>query len=93
MLSLTDTEGRASNTRGQTGQCLSMDTSTSQPDITPDVSEARNPTPKTLTANRLQTLLQMQKMDPFCKRIPKCLSNGKALQHETCSNVIAPLTY
>ena len=25
----------------------------------------------------------MQKTDPFCKRISKCLSNGKAPQHET----------
>ena len=25
----------------------------------------------------------MQKNDPFCKRISKCLSNGKAPQHET----------
>ena len=25
----------------------------------------------------------MQKTDLFCKRISKCLSNGKALKHET----------
>ena len=60
-----------------------MDTSTSQPDITPEVSEATDPTPKTLTSDRLQALLQMQKTDPFCNRISKCLSNGKAPQHET----------
>ena len=77
MLSVTDTDGPDFNTRTQTHQCLSTDTSTSQPDITPDVSEARDPTPKILTANRLQVLLQMQKNDPFCKRISKHLSNGK----------------
>ena len=83
MLSVTDTDGPAFNTRSQTCQCISTDTSTSQPGITPDVSEARDPTPKTLTADRLQALLQMQKTAPFCKRISKCLSNGKALQHES----------
>ena len=40
-------------------------------------------TPKSLTADRLQALLQMQKTDPFCKGISKCLSNRKAPQHET----------
>ena len=39
--------------------------------------------PKSLTAHRLQAPLQMQKTDPFCKRISKRLSNGKAPQHET----------
>ena len=83
ILSVTDTDGPAFNTRSQTHKHLSMDTSTLQSDITPDVSEARDPTPKTLTADRLQALLQMQKTNPFCKRISKCLSNGKAPQHET----------
>ena len=49
----------------------------------PEVSEEPNPTPKSMTADRLEALLQMQKTDPFCKRISKHLSNGKALQHET----------
>ena len=83
MLSVTDTDGPAFNTRSQTHQCLSMDTSTSPPNITPDVSEARDPTPKTPTANRLQALLQKQKTEPFWKRISKCLSRRKAPQHET----------
>ena len=39
-------------------------------------------TPKSLTADRLEALLQMRKTDPFCKRISKCLPNGKAPQHE-----------
>ena len=49
----------------------------------PKVSEVPDPTPKSLTADRLEALLQMQETDPFCKRISKCLSNGKAPQHET----------
>ena len=83
MLSITDTDEPAFNTRSQTHECLSMDTSTSQPNITPDVLEAKGPTPKSLTADRLQALLQMQITDPLCKRISKCLSNGKAPQHKT----------
>ena len=83
MLSVTNTDGPAFNTRSQTCQCLSLDTRTSQPDITPEVSEATGPIPKSLTADRLQALPQMQKTDPFCKRISKCLSNGKAPQPKT----------
>ena len=78
MLSATNTDEPAFNTRSQIHQSLSPDISTSQPNITPEVSEATDPAPKSLTADRLQALLQMQKTDPFCKRISKCLSNGKA---------------
>ena len=59
MLSATNTDGPAFNTRSQTHQHLSLDTSTLQPDVTPEVSEATDPTPKSLTADRLQALLQM----------------------------------
>ena len=85
MLSATNTDGPAFNTRSQTHQNLSLDTSPScpQPDVTPDVTEATNPTPKSLTADRLQALIQMKKTDPFCKQISKYLSNGKAPQHRT----------
>ena len=83
MLSVTDTDGPAFDTRNQTHQHLSLDTSTSKPDITPEVSEVTDPTTKTFTADRLQALLLMQTTDPFCKRISKCLSKGKAPQHET----------
>ena len=85
MLSATNTDGPAFNTRSQTHQHLFTDTSTpcSQPDVTADVTEATDPTPKSLTADRLQGLLQMQKTDPFCKQISKHLSNGKAPQHES----------
>ena len=48
----------------------------------PDIMPTSDPTPKPLTADRLETLLQMQKTDPFCKQISKHLSNGKAPKHE-----------
>ena len=60
-----------------------MDTSTVPPDVMPELSAAPYPTPKLLTADRLEALLQMQKTDPFCKRISKGLSNGNAPLHET----------
>ena len=40
-------------------------------------------TPKPLTADRLEALLQMQRTDPFCRHISKHLLNGKVPQHET----------
>ena len=83
MLSVSNTDGPAFNTRSQTQQHLAPDTSTVQPIITPEVSPVPTPTPKSLTVDRLEALIQMQKTNPFCKQISKCLSNGKALQHET----------
>ena len=83
LLSVTNSDGPAFNTRSQTHQCFSVNTSSSQPDIVPKVSEVPDPTPISLTADRLEALLQMQKTDPFCKRISKHLSNGKASQHKT----------
>ena len=83
MSSVTNADGPAFNTRSQTHQCLSSDTSTSQPDITSEVSDVTDPTQKSLTADRLEALLQMQKTDSFCKRISKHLSNAKAPQHES----------
>ena len=83
MLSVTYIDEPAFNTRSQTHQCLSPDTSTSQPDITPKVSEATDPKTKSLTADRLQALMYKQITDPLCKRISKCVLNRKASQHET----------
>ena len=71
MLTVTHTDGPAFNTRSQTKQDLTANNSTVPPDITPDVSPVTSPTPKTLTADRLEALLQMQKTDPFCKCISK----------------------
>ena len=78
MLTVTHTNTPAFNTRSWTKQDSTATTLTPHPDISPDT----NPTPKSLTADRLETLLQMQKSDLFCKCISKCLLNGKALQHE-----------
>ena len=83
MLSVSNTEGPAFNTRSQTQQCLASDSSTAQQDVTPDITPTPDPSPKSLTAGRLEALLQMQKPDPFCKWISNCLSNGKAPKHET----------
>ena len=79
MLSVTNTDGPAFNTRSQTCQYPSPDTPTSQPDITPEVSEAKDPTPKSLTVDRLQAVLQMQKRGPFCKEYPNIYQMGKHL--------------
>ena len=48
---------------------------TTQANATPEVSPDPTPTPKTLTVDRLEALLQMQKTNPFCKHISKHLSN------------------
>ena len=71
MLSVSNTDGPAFNTRRQTQKHLTLDTSIAQPSITLEGSPVPNPTPKSLTADRLETLLQMQKTDPFCKQITK----------------------
>ena len=83
MLSVSTTDGPAFNTSSQTQQCLAPDSSTAQPSVTPDRELTPDPTSKFLTADRLEALLQMQKTDPFCKQISKCLSNEKAPKHET----------
>ena len=48
----------------------------------PHISQDDTPTPKSLTANQRDALLQMQKTDSFCKHISKRLLNGKATHHE-----------
>ena len=83
MLSVSPTDGPAFNTRSQTQQHLAPDTPTAPPSITPDITSTPDPTPKSLTADRLKALLQMQKTDSFCKHISKQLSNGKAPKCET----------
>ena len=83
MVSVSNKDGPAFNTRSQTQQHLASDHSTAQQHVTPDITPTSDPTPKSLTADRLEALLQMQKTEPFCKCISKCLSNGKAPKHET----------
>ena len=83
MLTVTHTDGPASNTRSCTGKDSPDTTSTSHPNVSPKISPEATQTPKTLTVDRLEALLQMQRTDPFCRCISKCLLNGKAPQHET----------
>ena len=72
MLSATILHRSAFNTRSRTAQCSSSEDTTSQSDaVEPNVIDTPNTTPKSLTMDRLQALLQMQKMDPFCKQISK----------------------
>ena len=42
-----------------------------KPHITPNIASTPNPTSKSLTADRLEALLQMKKTDPFYKWISK----------------------
>ena len=51
LLSITKPDGPAFNTRSQTCQCLSTDTSTVPPDVMPYISTTPDPTPKMLTAD------------------------------------------
>ena len=82
MLTVMHTDGAACNTRS----CMKKDsagtTFTPHPDVTPNISPDTNQTPKSLTVDRLEALLQMQRTDSFCKHISKCLFNGKAPQHK-----------
>ena len=71
LLSVSNSDGQAFNTRSQTCQCLSTDTSKIPPDAMPDISMTPDPATKLLTADKLEALLQMQKTAPFCKRISK----------------------
>ena len=68
MLSATNLDGLAFNTRSRTAQHTSSEDTTSESDaVAPDVTDTPSTTPKSLTMDRLQALLQMQMMDPFCK--------------------------
>ena len=83
MLTVTHTDGPASNTRSHTRKDSPDTTSTPHPDVSPKISPETTPTLKLLIVDRLEALLQMQRTDLFCKCISKCLLNGKAPQHET----------
>lgn len=83
MLTVTHRDGPTFNTGSQTRQDSTSQHNTTQAGTTPEVSPDPIPTPKTLTTDRLEALLHMQKTNPFCKCISKHLSNGKAPQHGT----------
>ena len=71
-------DGPAFNTRSHT-QTTSDSTSVLHTDTAPHISQDDSTTTKSLTADCLDVLLQMQRTDPFCKCISKRLLNGKAL--------------
>ena len=69
----------AYNTRSRMAHHSLPEDTTPQTDVVaPDATDTQSTTPKSLTADRLEALLQMQKMDPFCKHISKQPANGKA---------------
>ena len=88
MLTATDHNGPAFNTRSRNAQCNITEDITPQPKadtVTPNiatVTDTPDATTKPLTEDRLHALLQMQRMDPFCKHSSKHLSNRKAPKHE-----------
>ena len=85
MLSATNLDGHTFNTRSRIAQPTTTEDRTTQPQsdgVTPDVSDTPSTTPKPLTTDRLQALLQMQRTDPFFKCISKWLLNGRVPKHE-----------
>ena len=82
MLTASSTDRPAFHTRSHTQHTSSSATSTPNPGTSPQISQESTTTPKPLTVDQLDALLQMQRMDPFCKHISKRLLNGKAPHHE-----------
>ena len=70
MLTASLNDGPAFHTRSHTWS-TSDPTSAPPTDPTPHISQDATPTPKSLTADHLDVLLQMQRTDPFCKCISK----------------------
>ena len=87
VLTATNHDGPAFNTRGRTAQHNITEDLTPQPkadSVTPDITTVTDTPyamPKLLTEDRLHALLQMQRTDPFCKHISKNLSNGQGPKH------------
>ena len=71
MLMATHNEGPAFNTRSHKQNTSPDTTSIPHPDVSPQISQETTPTPKLLTVDRLEALLQMQRTDPFCKHVFK----------------------
>ena len=82
MLTASSTDGPAFHTRSCTQNTYSNTTSIPHLNTAPQISQEPTTAPKLLTADCLETLLQMQKTDPFCKCISKRLLNGKVPCHE-----------
>ena len=82
MLTASVNDGPAFHTRSYT-QSTSDSASTPLGMPQPHISQDNNPTPKSLTDDHQEALLQMQCTDPFCKCISKRLLNGKAPHHKS----------
>ena len=82
MLTASVPDGPAFHTRSHT-QSASDSASTPQVIPQPHISQDNDPTPKSLTDDCWEALLQMQCTDPFCKCISKRLLNGRAPHHES----------
>ena len=93
MLSVSNLDGPAFITRCQTQQCPAPDPSTAQPSITPDIMSTPDPTPKSLTADRLESLLQMQKADPSASRFLNIYQMGKCLNTKQNSSPMSEDSY
>ena len=82
MLTASVNDGLAFHTRSCTQS--TSDTTPKTPVMPqPHISQDGNPTPKSITDDCQDALLQMQCTDPFCKCISKQLLNGKAPHHES----------
>ena len=81
MLTAYFNDGPAFYTRSHTQSTLNS-TSALHTDTAPHISQDASSAPKSLTADLLDALLQMQRTDPFCKCISKRLLNGKAPHHD-----------
>ena len=92
MLTASSSDEPAFHTRSHTQNTLDT-TSTPHTDAVPHISQEPTTTPKPITADCLDTLLQMQRTDPFCKCISRRILNGKAphLEFDTFTHVKALL--
>ena len=81
MLTASFSDGTAFHTRSHT-QSTSDSTSALHTDAAPHISQDPTTTPKPITADHLDALLQMQRTDPFCKHISRRLLNGKSSHHK-----------
>ena len=81
MLTASSNDGPSFYTGSHT-QNTSSTTSMPPTDTTPQMSQEPPTTPKPLTADCLDALLQMQRTDPFCKCISRRLLNDKAPHHK-----------
>ena len=82
MLAASSTDGPAFHTRSHIQNSPPSTTPTPHPNTAPQISQEPTTTPKPLTVECLEALLQMQKTDPFCKCISGRLLNSKAPHHE-----------